>query len=138
MSTMLGLQKIRIRSGLLFALVGICACQDDSSSETPDAAPSEELSDPLSMPLAPTLSLDPLLEAKTCGGCHPNHYAQWKLASHSYAMEDPVFRAVVLARREHYDGMQDRFCLQCHQYWNASRRDRPRFGENLSPIVLEA
>jgi len=73
-----------------------------------------ELFDPLSMPETPTVSLDNFTSASTCGGCHTKHYAEWKTSMHSYALIDPVYRAIVNVRQADYDGLQDRFCLQCH------------------------
>src|SRR5262245_42452858 len=30
-----------------------------------------------------------------CGNCHPDHFEQWRLSPHAYAMRDPVFHAMV-------------------------------------------
>lgn len=77
----------------------------------PEPAP---IIDPLSRPAEPTLAVSSFASAQTCGECHEQHYAEWRTSSHSYAMVDPVFRALVRIRQEQFDGAQDSFCLQCH------------------------
>jgi len=95
--------------------------------------------DPLSAPEEPTLSTASFSPASDCGGCHANHYAEWRTSMHGYAMIDPVYRALVQLRQTEFDGAQDQFCLQCHSTI-ATRGGEivPNFSfDDLSPIALE-
>ncbi len=76
--------------------------------------PDVEVSDPLSMPLVPTLDLAMADSAKECETCHETHVEEWSQSLHSYAIHDPIYQAIVAVRQADYEGMQDRFCLQCH------------------------
>src|SRR5689334_20232319 len=111
------------------------ACGGGGESSGPD----EILSDELSMPRVPTVALDSLASAEECGVCHPTHYAEWRMSSHAYAMVDPVFRALVAVRQEHYGGKQDMFCVQCHSPVGTRGGDIvPGFDfADLQPITLE-
>jgi len=103
------------------------------------SGPDDVLSDELSMPRRPTVALDSFASAEECGVCHPTHYAEWKTSSHAYAMIDPVFRALVAVRQEHYGGTQDMFCVQCHSPIGTRGGDiAPGFEfAELQPITLE-
>ena len=99
----------------------------------------DALSDPLSMPAVPTVALDNFGTSSTCGGCHPQHFAQWQTSMHAYAMTDPVYRGLVALRQQAFDGAQDRFCLQCHSPIGTRSGDVfPGFDfEDLSATSLE-
>ncbi len=77
-------------------------------------APMIEWSDPLSAPLEPTVSIQDANQAQECEACHEDHVAEWEQSLHSYAIADPVYQAIVEVRQHDLDGMEDRFCLQCH------------------------
>lgn len=121
---------------LIGAVVWFAACGPDG--EGADAG-SAELFDPLSMPQQPTVSLDAFTPAAVCGECHVEHYAQWRTSMHAYSLKDPVYRAIVGLRQDDFDGLQDRFCLQCHTAIGTRGGDITRnfsFDE-LQPITLE-
>lgn len=126
-------RKIRRDENLPFAVVvGIttlialcivgCGCIGACSPVPADAGAlvdagypgSSWLSDPLSMPAEPTLLTQNFTRAEDCGACHLDQYADWRLSMHSYAMHDPVFRALVQVRQHDLSGTEDAFCVQCH------------------------
>jgi len=123
-------------SVLLAACVALAGCGDDSAGID---AGDGTLTDELSMPGDPTLSLDSFNSAEECGACHKTHFAEWKSSNHAYSMVDPVFRALVAKRQEAFDGAQDRFCLQCHTAIGTRSGDiQPGFSfDDLAPITLE-
>lgn len=106
----------------LGALLLFVGCADSCEPPTPDAGPpvvdagpqEGSIFDPLSMPEAPTLSIDNFAPAVECGQCHTRHYQEWRTSMHAYAMVDPVYRAMVAVRRRDQGSKQDRFCVQCH------------------------
>ena len=118
------------RAAGLLLLLGACAGGpkpspspgDDSGAPVgPDTGPiappdtdDGTVSDPLSMPLRPTLDLDDARPASDCLDCHPAQVTEWRGTAHAGAMRDPVFQAATLLRQAEFDGAQDRFCLQCH------------------------
>lgn len=125
----------RAGCALLAALIAACG----TDAHPPDAAISSELFDPLSMPEQPTLALDRFTPAQTCGTCHQRHYDEWRTSMHAYAVIDPVYRALVRQRQADFDGLQDRFCLQCHTAIGTRGGDITRnfdFDE-LADITLE-
>jgi hypothetical protein len=86
----------------------------DTGPITPPDPGDGTVSDPLSMPLHPTLTLDEARSAATCASCHPDQVRDWEGTAHAWAMRDPVFQAATMLRQAEFDGAQDRFCLQCH------------------------
>ena len=58
------------------------------------------------------MSIEQLQDPATCGGCHPQHYAQWAGSMHAYASDDPVF--VALNRRGQREAHLGAFCVRCH------------------------
>ncbi len=101
-------------NGLITLVIYLCgiahllACQDSTSAET---APSEFT--PLNSG-ASGLSLEEILDAKSCQSCHPEHYAEWRASVHAYASEDPVFQALNRLGQLETDGELGDFCVQCH------------------------
>jgi hypothetical protein len=107
----------RLAAALAVTILGV-GCPGDDDGMPPDAGvvdadSDESFHDPLSRPAEPTLSPMDFTRASVCGTCHINHFEQWRSSMHAYAMTDPVFRALVAARREDYPE-QDQFCTQCH------------------------
>ena len=120
------------RPAALLLLLGACAgapkpspdMGDDTGPTTdpgPDTGPLDPpdpgdgtVSDPLSMPLHPTLTLDDARPSADCVSCHPAQVTEWRGTAHARAMRDPVFQAATLLRQAEFDGAEDRFCLQCH------------------------
>ena len=119
----------------LFIAATMAACGPDPA----EADAGVELFDPLSMPAEPTVSLDNFTSAQTCGSCHERHYAEWRTSMHAYSLQDPVYRALVGLRQAEFDGLQDRFCLQCHTAIGTRGGDITRnFSfDQLAPITLE-
>lgn len=87
-----------------------------SATSASDSGLMEELvcGPEIGMPSEPTVSLSNLAPASSCQGCHPTHFAQWRESTHSYAMLDPVYRALTRVRQEDNGGADDAFCTQCH------------------------
>jgi hypothetical protein len=115
---------------------------DDADAGGGETDASEVLgvvSDPLSMPLEPTLDPADFRSAAECQSCHPTHYDQWRTSNHAYAIVDPVFRALVTVRQEDFGGDQDRFCMQCHTAIGTRGGEvQPGFRfEDRPPIVQE-
>ncbi len=138
------MRGIRLRHGLVvLALAVVAACGDEPVEVTSDAteAPADAgiLSDDLSMPLEPTLDSSAFMGSQTCGGCHTRHYQEWSTSMHSYSMVDPVYRAAVKVRQEDRNGLEDKFCLQCHTPIGVRSGDiQPGFDfEELESISLE-
>lgn len=135
------------RALLALALVtGCTGCTGDKDPsptdteviDTPDPGPVEAV-DPLSMPDSPTLDLAGAATASSCATCHPDQVAAWGTSNHAYAMVDPVYQALVRLRQTHTDGLEDRFCTQCHSAIGVrSGEIGPGFRfEDLSPPVME-
>ncbi len=121
-----------------------CPADDDAplTDAGADAGRSDaflELTDPLSMPAVPTVSVGSFSSATTCAECHPRYVEQWAVSNHAYAMLDPLFRALTKVRQTAYAGAQDRFCQQCHSAIGTRGGEiRPGFSyADLSPVVLE-
>lgn len=130
----------RPRLWLPFPLaVGLLACPDDPTPAVDAGLDPQSPIDPLSMPEAPSFAASEFNSAETCQTCHPEHYAEWRLSTHAYAMKDPLFRGLVMIRQQDFQGERDAFCTQCHSaIGTRSREIRPGFRfEDLSPIVQE-
>jgi len=84
----------------------------DSGTTAPDTG--DEFHDPLSTPEFATHDIADFNSAEDCATCHQTHYEQWSTSIHSYAMIDPVFKALVALRQADFNGEQDQFCTQCH------------------------
>ncbi|MEM6929134.1 MAG: multiheme c-type cytochrome [Myxococcota bacterium] len=119
------------------------ACRGDPAPPTETGTAPEpdpvELTDPLSMPAEPTVDPGAFQLAEDCGSCHAGHYREWRTSMHAYAMVDPVFQALVERRQADRDGLEDRFCVQCHSAIGTRGGEIvPGFAfEELSPITME-
>jgi hypothetical protein len=49
-----------------------------------------------------------------CAPCHQQHYEEWQITPHAYAMKDPVFKAMVNMGQRDTEGKLGQFCVQCH------------------------
>lgn len=103
------------------------------------SAPDEVLHDPLSMPAEPAWDPAAFRGSASCAECHPDHLAEWRTSMHAYAMVDPVFQALSLARQRDLLGTEDLFCQQCHSAIGTRGGEIvPGFSyADLSPIVME-
>lgn len=127
---------------LVAALAG---CSDPPQGTTADTGIEDTtgtsgfVHDELSMPAEPTLDPARFTSADACAACHPTHHEQWAASMHAYAVEDPVFRALVEVRQRDLGGEEDQFCMQCHTAIGTRGGEVvPGFRwEDLSPIVHE-
>ena len=68
--------------------------------------------------------------AATCGTCHPKHYKEWSVSSHSYAQLSPVYLSLSSEINELSSGTNGDFCLRCHSPIGANLGESP-FISNL-------
>jgi hypothetical protein len=68
--------------------------------------------------------------AATCGTCHPKHYREWSVSSHSYAQLSPVYLSLSSEINELSSGSNGDFCLRCHSPIGANLGESP-FMSNL-------
>lgn len=62
----------------------------------------------------PEVGLPPFRAAAACGGCHPNHFDEWKSSMHAFGGVDPLMLAMTeLARQEAGDAAAAS-CRECH------------------------
>ncbi len=52
--------------------------------------------------------------ANTCKTCHPQHYKEWSVSQHAYAMVSPVFTALHGTMLKRTNGTFGDFCIRCH------------------------
>ncbi len=67
-----------------------------------------------SAPAPAYASRQALLDPKTCGSCHVQHYADWSVSMHAYASDDPVFVAMNKRGQRETGGALGDFCVKCH------------------------
>src|SRR6187431_1114806 len=108
MSTSLAFSKL----GLLGVLL-LLGCGSQSAAE-PSALSVEELMDP-----------------KTCAECHSEQYTEWSGSMHAYASQDPLF--VALNQRGQDEARVGTFCAGCHAPL-AVRTGATRDGTNLASL----
>lgn len=130
------LPAVLVTIGCAAALAG---CPDDPPVLPDGGADADTFHDPLSRPVEATLDLRDFGGASSCRPCHRTHHDQWKTSMHSYAMIDPVYRALVAVRQADFDGAQDQFCTQCHSAIGTRGGDIvPGFSfDDLADITLE-
>ena len=59
-----------------------------------------------------TLSVEELMDPKTCSKCHYRYYTEWSGSMHAYASRDPLF--VALNQRWQDEANVGTFCASCH------------------------
>ena len=79
-------------------------------TESPDARPAMDASTSMDAAPPPIGYASP----EYCGGCHQNHYQQWRGSMHAYAVKDPVFLAMNAKGIAETRGELGQFCVQCH------------------------
>ncbi len=52
--------------------------------------------------------------ATECRTCHPQHYQEWSVSQHAYAMVSPVFTALHGVILKRTNGTNGDFCIRCH------------------------
>lgn len=78
-----------------------------------------------------SLSVEELMDPKTCAKCHSRHYAEWSGSMHAYASRDPLF--IALNQRAQDEANLGTFCVSCHAPL-AVRTGATRDGTNLSSL----
>ncbi len=56
----------------------------------------------------------PYISAAKCGECHPDHYREWAVSPHAYALLSPVFNAMQGKILQLTNGTTGDFCIRCH------------------------
>ncbi|GBD07250.1 hypothetical protein HRbin21_01066 [bacterium HR21] len=70
-------------------------------------------------------------EAERCQPCHPQHYEEWRISMHAYAVEDPVFHALNALMLKGQPVVDEQFCMRCHSPLGSL------FGETLPGVRKE-
>lgn len=60
------------------------------------------------------LQKDRFPSAVTCKTCHENHYREWSVSPHAYALLSPVFNAFQATFNVYTNGTVGDFCVRCH------------------------
>jgi hypothetical protein len=87
----------RFRSLMLLALLVPAACSDGGMG----TGGGEE-------------GVAPFRAAATCGGCHPQHFAEWKASMHAFGGVDPVMLASAEKARAEAGDEEAGKCFACH------------------------
>ena len=76
--------------------------------------------------------------AVSCSQCHPDHFEEWSVSPHAYAMLSPVFNSMQAFITDRSSGTNGDFCIRCHTPV-AMEREEDIYGSVLtrSPIVVE-
>lgn len=76
--------------------------------------------------------------AASCSQCHPDHFEEWSVSPHAYAMMSPVFNSMHTFITQRTGGTNGDFCIRCHTPV-AMEREEDLFGSVLlrSPAVQE-
>lgn len=76
--------------------------------------------------------------AASCSQCHPEHYAEWSVSPHAYAMMDPVFNSLHTFITERTSGTNGDFCIRCHSAVGMQREEKMFSSAMLrTPIMVE-
>ncbi len=134
---------LRRANYLMLALCVACSSTPAASSDAGSTDAGSDVAvattDPLSMPEIPTLKVADFAAATTCKDCHAQQFAEWNGSRHAYAVNDPVWQVLVGLRQKAENGLQDRFCTQCHSVLGVrSGEIKPGFAfADLTPTVKE-
>ena len=76
--------------------------------------------------------------AVSCSQCHPDHFEEWSVSPHAYAMISPVFNSMHAFITDRTSGTNGDFCIRCHTPV-AMEREEEIYGSVLlrSPAVVE-
>ena len=76
--------------------------------------------------------------AVSCSQCHPDHFEEWSVSSHAYAMLSPVFNSMHAFITQRTGGTNGDFCIRCHTPVGMER-EQDIYGTALlrSPAVIE-
>jgi nitrate/TMAO reductase-like tetraheme cytochrome c subunit len=85
-----------------------------------------------SPPATAGLSEAELMDPKTCGSCHQDHYKDWSGSMHAYASDDPLF--IALNQRAQDEAQVGTLCVNCHAPL-AVRTGATKDGTNLATLA---
>ncbi|MGH7819559.1 MAG: multiheme c-type cytochrome, partial [Candidatus Binatia bacterium] len=68
--------------------------------------------------------------ATECAPCHPKHYREWSISSHSYAQMSPIFNAMQAKILKLTNGTNGDFCIRCHTQVGMNLEE-PEFMSNI-------
>lgn len=76
--------------------------------------------------------------AVSCAQCHPDHFEEWSVSPHAYAMLSPVFNSMHTFITRRTEGTNGDFCIRCHTPVGMEREE-DIYGSALlrSPAVRE-
>lgn len=76
--------------------------------------------------------------AVSCSQCHPDHFEEWSVSPHAYAMLSPVFNSMHTFITKRTEGTNGDFCIRCHTPVGMEREE-DIYGSVLtrSPAVRE-
>lgn len=76
--------------------------------------------------------------AVSCAQCHPDHFEEWSVSPHAYAMMSPVFNSMHTFITRRTEGTNGDFCIRCHTPVGMEREE-DLYGSVLlrSPAVRE-
>lgn len=136
-----------IGAWMVYSAVGIGFLQTFSHAQEPPTSPRGESSEAVSESPADAAhrtylqllrSEDRYPTAASCAQCHPDHYDEWSVSPHSYAMLSPVFNSMHTFITNRTSGTNGDFCIRCHTPVGMERGE-PLFGSTLlrSPASVE-
>jgi hypothetical protein len=128
--------KQRGFSLVLRLCAGLIVCQAIASAE--DAPPEPEVEKAHRTYLQILREENRFPTAASCSQCHPDHYAEWSVSPHAYAMMDPVFNSLHTFITERTSGTNGDFCIRCHSPVGMQREEKMFSSAMLrTPIMIE-
>jgi hypothetical protein len=118
--------RVRLFVGFLIYITVVSGCRHHSTSPA-EGLPAD------STALLKAIFRDPV----ECSPCHPDHYAQWQMSMHAYALADPVFLALNETGQRRSNNQLGQFCTKCHSPLGPALNETPA-GFNpdaLTPLV---
>ncbi|MCB1041725.1 MAG: hypothetical protein KDC35_02235 [Acidobacteria bacterium] len=77
--------------------------------------------------------------ASDCGNCHPDHYKEWSVSPHAYAVVSPVFNAMHKKINALTSGSNADFCIRCHTPVGMQMGESPTASiKDRAPVAREA
>ncbi|MDW8075763.1 MAG: multiheme c-type cytochrome [Bacteroidota bacterium] len=95
--------KRRVQKWAVAALVAMAvSCQE---APTPSSGPARDSAAIWQKVFTPP---------EQCQPCHPDHYREWAMSMHAYAVVDPVFHSMNALGQQQTGGRLGQFCIACH------------------------
>ncbi len=90
--------------------------QDEEASASSEVIedPDEVLAAAAAMAHEQLFTEDRFPSAEQCRTCHPQHYKEWSVSPHAYAMVSPVFTSMHGTILKRTNGTFGDFCIRCH------------------------